>query len=80
MRYAVVVRTGPAQAEHMPSHDGVAVPGGIPDEPVRACTETTRAGRPCQGTAGSDGLCAAHKPKGGDGGATVDADQAQGDG
>lgn len=33
------------------------------------CTELTKAGEPCKGTPGPDGLCAAHKPKGGDGAA-----------
>jgi hypothetical protein len=27
----------------------------------RACSETTKAGDPCKGTPGDDGLCAAHK-------------------
>jgi len=35
--------------------------------PPRVCAETTRAGEPCKGTPGDDGLCAAHKPKDGDG-------------
>jgi hypothetical protein len=30
--------------------------------PARSCTETTKAGEPCKGTPGDDGLCAAHKP------------------
>jgi hypothetical protein len=27
----------------------------------RVCSETTKAGDPCKGTPGDDGLCAAHK-------------------
>ena len=48
-----------------------------------ACTELTKAGEPCKGTPGPDGLCAAHKPKGDDSApegpvaAAGDADQAQ---
>lgn len=80
MRAVIVVRTAPG--EHVPAAVGQAVPGGIPDEPApRACTELTKAGEPCKGTPGPDGLCAAHKPKGdADAGAVppaVDADQAQ---
>lgn len=30
--------------------------------PARTCRETTKAGGPCKGTPGEDGLCAAHKP------------------
>lgn len=64
MRYVVVVRSGPAQAEHPPAVDGLAIPGGVPDEaPPRACQATTKAGNPCQGIPGDDGFCAAHKPK-----------------
>lgn len=33
---------------------------------ARACSETTKAGEPCKGTPGDDGLCAAHKAKGDD--------------
>lgn len=52
---------------------GVAAPAGVvapgvhsQPEPLavpeaRACTETTKAGEPCKGTPGDDGLCAAHK-------------------
>ena len=29
--------------------------------PAPACSETTKAGEPCKGTPGEDGLCAAHK-------------------
>ena len=32
--------------------------------PARTCSETTKAGEPCKGTPGDDGLCAAHKPRG----------------
>lgn len=42
--------------------DGMTAPVEIAAEPpVRACTETTKAGEPCKGTPGDDGLCAAHK-------------------
>lgn len=57
--------------------------GDVTDPPAPACTELTKAGEPCKGTPGPDGLCAAHKPKGDDGaaqpvGPPVDADpQAQ---
>jgi hypothetical protein len=57
--------------------------GDVIAEPAAACSETTKAGEPCKGTPGADGLCAAHKPKG-DGddaaGAPAGADQAQGQG
>ncbi len=78
MFYAVIVRGAAAPA-------GVIAPGvhsapldaPVPEQP-RACTELTKAGNPCQGTPGDDGLCAAHKPKGeADAGAVpaaVDAD------
>lgn len=46
--------------------------------PPRVCSETTKAGDPCKGTPGEDGLCAAHKPKGDDGAGPADADQAGG--
>lgn len=54
--------------------------GDVTAPPAAACTETTRAGEPCKGTPGPDGLCAAHKPRGDDGASTgavaaaVDAD------
>jgi hypothetical protein len=32
------------------------------DVTAPACTELTKAGEPCKGTPGPDGLCAAHKP------------------
>lgn len=79
MRYAVVVRGQAAPA-------GVIAPGHIsePEPPAqpepRKCTELTKAGNPCQGTPGDDGLCAAHKPKGDDGEGTGSADEAQGQG
>jgi hypothetical protein len=62
--YAVGYRIGgkgePAHA--VPIIDGVAVSGPPPVEAEpRACTETTKAGEPCKGTPGDDGLCAAHK-------------------
>jgi hypothetical protein len=56
--------------------------GDVTAPPARACTEVTKAGEPCKGTPGDDGLCAAHKAKGDDGAATGavaaagDADQA----
>jgi hypothetical protein len=54
---------------------GQAVPSGVVDpqlanhpqvhadgqEPYQGCTELTKAGEPCKGTPGDDGLCAAHK-------------------
>lgn len=40
--------------------------GDVTAPPVPACTELTKAGEPCKGTPGPDGLCAAHKPKGDD--------------
>lgn len=46
--------------------------------PPRACSETTKAGDPCKGTPGEDGLCAAHKPRGDDGAGPAVADQADG--
>ena len=58
--YAVVVRGAAAPA-------GVIAPGhdSRPEQPAqpetRACTATTKAGEPCKGTPGDDGLCAAHK-------------------
>jgi hypothetical protein len=44
-----------------------------PETPT-ACTEQTKAGNPCQGTPGPDGLCAAHKSKGEDGAEDGDGD------
>ena len=35
--------------------------GDVLTDLVRACTGTTKAGDPCQGRAGEDGRCAAHK-------------------
>lgn len=35
--------------------------GDVLDAAARACSATTKAGEPCKGTAGADGLCAAHK-------------------
>jgi hypothetical protein len=62
--YAVVVG-GQGVGPGTP-HPGAVVPhpGAVPDEPEpepRACTELTKAGEPCKGTPGDDGLCAAHK-------------------
>lgn len=58
--------------------------GDVTAPPPPACTELTKAGEPCKGTPGPDGLCAAHKPKGDDGAGAVppavDADQAQAEG
>ena len=61
MRYAVIVR-GAAVAP------GALEPGAVaphpdaetPPEP-QACSATTKAGEPCKGRPGDDGLCAAHK-------------------
>jgi hypothetical protein len=62
MRYAVIVR-GAAVAPGT-LFDGAVIPHpgatGPEPEPPR-CTETTKAGDPCQGRPGDDGLCAAHK-------------------
>lgn len=41
--------------------------GDVTAPPAAACAELTKAGEPCKGTPGPDGLCAAHKPKGDDG-------------
>lgn len=60
MRYAVIVR-GTAVAPGTPVPDGIA-PHPEPEE--RACTELTKAGEPCKGRPGDDGLCAAHKDAG----------------
>ena len=38
--------------------------GDVTAPPARACTEVTKAGEPCKGTPGDDGLCAAHKARG----------------
>lgn len=60
MQYAVIVRGAAAPA-------GVITPGvhsqpePAADAEPRACTELTKAGEPCKGTPGDDGLCAAHK-------------------
>lgn len=35
--------------------------GDLPGDVKPACTEETKAGEPCKGTPGPDGLCAAHK-------------------
>jgi hypothetical protein len=35
--------------------------GDVAAPPAAACTELTKAGEPCKGTPGPDGLCAAHK-------------------
>jgi hypothetical protein len=66
MKYAVVI-TGQGVAPGTP-HPGAVVPhpDAVPDatpQEGRACTELTKAGEPCKGTPGDDGLCAAHKPK-----------------
>ena len=79
MRYAVVVRGAAAPAGVIaPGH--ISVPEPPPAPEPRVCTATTKAGNPCQGTPGDDGLCAAHKPKGDADEGTGDADQAQGQG
>lgn len=68
MRYAVIVRGAAVQpgtpfpgatAPH-PAAPVTAVPGPGP-EVERTCTERTKAGDPCKGRPGDDGLCAAHK-------------------
>lgn len=52
--------------------------GDVITGPKPACTELTKAGEPCKGTPGPDGLCAAHKQRGdggeGPAGAAGDAD------
>ena len=35
--------------------------GDVLDAAQRGCSGTTKAGEPCQGRGGEDGLCAAHK-------------------
>lgn len=60
MRYSVVVRGQSAPAGVIgPGH--VSLPEPPADAAPRACTELTKAGQPCKGTPGDDGLCAAHK-------------------
>jgi hypothetical protein len=66
MRYAVVIQ-GAAVAPGSPG-PGAVVPhptAEAPEREARACTELTKAGEPCKGTPGDDGLCAAHKGPGG---------------
>lgn len=43
--------------------------GDVLEPAPKACGGTTKAGDPCKGTPGPDGLCAAHKPKDDGGGA-----------
>jgi hypothetical protein len=60
-RFAVIVR-GAAMAPGAP-FPGAAAPhpaAGEP-EPERSCIKLTKAGEPCKGRPGDDGLCAAHK-------------------
>ena len=38
--------------------------GDVTNPAPAACSETTKAGEPCKGTPGPDGLCAAHKTAG----------------
>jgi hypothetical protein len=75
--YSVVIR-GAAAPAGVIAEDHISEPEPAAQPEPRRCTETTKAGNPCQGTPGDDGLCAAHKPKGDDGGGSVGADQAQG--
>jgi uncharacterized protein DUF5763 len=61
-RFAVIVR-GAAVAPGAP-FPGAAAPHPAAEtgpEPERTCTATTKAGEPCKGRPGDDGLCAAHK-------------------
>lgn len=67
MRYAVVVRGAAAPAGVVaPGIHSQPEPAAAPEPEPRTCTELTKAGQPCKGTPGDDGLCAAHKAKGGD--------------
>lgn len=55
--------------------------GDVTAEPKPSCQAVTKAGDPCKGTPGEDGLCAAHKPKGdADAGGPAGADPAQEEG
>jgi hypothetical protein len=54
-----------------------ALAAGEAEAEVTGCTGTTKAGEPCQGRAGADGRCAAHKEANGEAG-TDQAPQAQG--
>lgn len=47
--------------QDQPHEAGIAVPGPVVDVPPAACSELTKAGEPCKGRPGDDGLCAAHK-------------------
>lgn len=60
--YAVVVRGVSAPAGVI-APDHISQPGQPAEPEPRACTELTKAGEPCKGTPGDDGLCAAHKPR-----------------
>lgn len=61
MRYAVIVR-GAAIAPGLPEPGAVAPhPDAETTPEPPKCRETTKAGEPCKGRPGDDGLCAAHK-------------------
>lgn len=60
------LRPGPAGSDTQPGPyiDALAAEHDQefePDAAERSCSETTKAGTPCKGRAGDDGLCAAHK-------------------
>lgn len=53
-----------AEAGAAMGEPGNSIPLEELDAAERSCSETTKAGTPCKGRPGDDGLCAAHKTKG----------------
>jgi hypothetical protein len=77
-RYEAFVGTGDPDTVLSCPHGSWRL-GDVLAAPPKACTELTKAGTPCKGTPGDDGLCAAHKPKGDADAAALDPDPPQED-